>query len=185
MLLNSRIDAALVDITTLSVDAIVNAANNSLLGGGGVDGAIHRRAGPELLSACRKLGGCETGAVKLTAGFGLPAKFIIHTVGPVWAGGMADEAKLLARCYFESLMIADKHRLKSIAFAAISCGIYGYPVELATPIAVMTTAETLRQTRHVERVLFACFNDPILRCYQHQLADYDRVSAITTIPATS
>jgi O-acetyl-ADP-ribose deacetylase len=170
---SNRIEAALADISSLAVDAVVNAANNSLRGGGGVDGAIHRAAGPELLAACWELGGCETGAARITRGYRLPAKYVIHAVGPVWNGGDAGEAALLASCYLESLSLADEYRLKSIAFPAISCGVYGYPLVEATRIAVATTTEYLQRNQQIESVLFACFNDETLHAYQRTLASCD------------
>ncbi len=162
-------EAAQVDITTLEVDAIVNAANQSLLGGGGVDGAIHRAAGPELLAECRKLGGCPTGDARITKGYRLPARHVIHAVGPRWRGGGAGEAELLERCYVASLRLAVKHGLRSIAFPAISCGIYGYPLREATRIAVRTTAAFLEQAQTIERVLFACFSADVLAEYEAAL----------------
>lgn len=153
------------DITTLPVDAIVNAANTSLLGGGGVDGAIHRAAGRDLLEECKTLNGCQTGMVKITRGYNLPAKYIIHAVGPRWRGGTKNEAALLASCYQESLQLADTHHLKSIAFPAISCGIYGYPINEAVRIAVNTVKQYLQGNTQIEEVTFVCFDDAIYNAY--------------------
>jgi O-acetyl-ADP-ribose deacetylase (regulator of RNase III) len=152
-----RIEIIEGDITKLDVDAIVNAANKTLLGGGGVDGAIHRAAGPELREACAKLTGCETGAAKITRGFGLPARYVIHTVGPVWDGGTHGEDQLLALCYRNSLGLALDHGLASIAFPAISTGAYGFPAGRAAKIAVTTVLDTLSATDLIEQVVFCCF----------------------------
>lgn len=162
----AEIRAIHADITTLAVDAIVNAANASLLGGGGVDGAIHRAAGPELLAACRPLHGCPTGDAKITPGFRLPARHVIHTVGPVWHGGTRGEAELLASCYRRSLELAVQHRAASIAFPSISIGAYAFPVELATPIAVATIRQFDTAGSGLRDIIFCCYSAPVLAIYQ-------------------
>jgi len=166
----AEIKAIRANIVTLDVDAIVNAANTSLLGGGGVDGAIHRAAGPDLVMECRMLHGCKTGDAKITKGYRLPAKHVIHTVGPVYQDGRSGEADLLASCYRRSLEIADRHGLKSIAFPAISTGIYGYPIEEATRIAIDTTRAYLAGNSKITEVIFCCFSEGDLQVYQQALA---------------
>jgi O-acetyl-ADP-ribose deacetylase len=157
------------DITTLEVDAIVNAANTTLLGGGGVDGAIHRAAGPELLAECRTLGGCRSGEAKITRGYRLPARFVIHTVGPVWRGGKHDEAETLTNCYGNSLQLSAENGIKTIAFPAISCGAYGYPIEEAVQIALNTTREFLANKDKIEKVIFALWSEDIYDAYRRLL----------------
>jgi O-acetyl-ADP-ribose deacetylase (regulator of RNase III) len=164
-----QVSAVLGDITEQKVDAIVNAANPSLLGGGGVDGAIHRAAGPELLSECRSLGGCKTGDAKITNGYGLPSKHVIHTVGPVWKGGEAGEDELLRNCYRNSLKLAEQHHVKSIAFPSISTGAYGFPMRRAAQIAVSTVREHLSSATKIEQVTFVCFSRSDYAVYQSLL----------------
>ncbi len=165
-----RIRAIEADITTLRVDAIVNAANSSLLGGGGVDGAIHRAAGPGLLAECRKIEGCPTGEARITGGHALPCRWVIHTVGPVWHGGTRGEPGLLAACYRNSLALAVAHGVRSIAFPAISCGVYGYPIDQATAIAVRETTAFLAGEASIEQVIFAAFGRAVLAAYAAALA---------------
>ena len=165
----AKIDITRGDITKLDVDAIVNAANTALLGGGGVDGAIHRAAGTQLLAECRTLTGCLQGQAKITRGYRLPARFVIHTVGPVWRGGKDGEAETLANCYRNSLQVAVENRIKTIAFPAISCGAYGYPIQQAALIAVKTTREFLANDKNLEKVIFVLWSDDIYEAYRQAL----------------
>ena len=169
--MNNRIELVSSDITTLEVDGIVNAANNSLLGGGGVDGAIHRAAGPALLEECRKLNGCETGEAKITKGYNLPAQYVIHTVGPVWHGGTSGEDDLLASCYQESFKFAREFTLQSIAFPAISTGVYGFPKHRAAHIAIRETLKALAENKGLARVLFVYFNTETGIAYEEALQE--------------
>ena len=168
----NTLSAIQADITQLEVDAIVNAANTSLLGGGGVDGAIHRAAGPELLAECRSLGGCSTGQAKITKGYRLPATWVIHTVGPVWHGGNRNEDELLASCYRNSMNLAQQYQISSIAFPAISCGVYRFPLERAVHIAVETVRAFLQErgSTLIEQVTFACFNEQTRKVYERELS---------------
>ena len=166
----AKLTARLADITTLAVDAIVNAANSTLLGGGGVDGAIHRAAGPELRAECAALGGCPTGEARLTRGYLLPARYVIHAVGPVWRGGTQREPERLASCYRRALEIAAAHDVARIAFPAISCGAYGYPLAQATAVAVGEVAAFTRTDDTIDEVIFACFGNEALDCCRRELA---------------
>ncbi|HII07244.1 MAG TPA: O-acetyl-ADP-ribose deacetylase [Methanotrichaceae archaeon] len=163
--MNERIEVVLGDITKLEVDAIVNAANSSLLGGGGVDGAIHRAAGPGLLEECRNLGGCSTGEARITKGYNLPARWVIHTVGPIWRGGASGEDELLAKAYRSSLKLAEENGIKTIAFPAISTGAYGFPAERASQIAVAEIGRFLEANGSIEKVVLVCFSEKAERCY--------------------
>jgi O-acetyl-ADP-ribose deacetylase len=167
--MNSKIEIARGDITKLEVDAIVNAANTTLLGGGGVDGAIHRAAGPELFAECRTLGGCQPGEAKITRGYRLPARFVIHTVGPVWCDGKHGEPETLANCYQNSLQVGAENGVRTIAFPAISCGAYGYPVQEAARIAVRTTREFLTNDNQIGTVIFVLLSEDIYKAYQQLL----------------
>lgn len=158
------------DIARQRVDAIVNAANTTLLGGGGVDGAIHRAAGPRLLEECRRLGGCLTGEAKITQGYGLPAQWVIHAVGPIWHGGSQQEDELLARCYRNSLALAEQYDIRTIAFPAISTGVYQFPLERATRIAIREVSQFLADHLSIEQIIFVCFSEAVYRCYIETLA---------------
>ena len=168
--IDSKIDIVRGDITRFEVDAIVNAANTTLLGGGGVDGAIHRAAGSELLAECQTLGGCQSGKAKITRGYNLPARFIIHTVGPFWTGGQRGEAEILADCYRNSLRMAAENKIKTIAFPAISCGAYRYPILEAAKIAVETTREFLANNDKIDKVIFVLWSEDISQAYRQLLA---------------
>lgn len=172
--MRERIQIVEGDITTLQVDAVVNAANRSLLGGGGVDGAIHRAAGPRLLEECRTLGGCETGRAKITSGYGLPARWVIHTVGPVWRGGGEREEELLASCYRSCLAIAREKAIRSVAFPSVSTGVYGFPIEKACRIALGVTLEELGRSPSIERAVFVCFGRSDYETYRRAFTELHR-----------
>jgi O-acetyl-ADP-ribose deacetylase (regulator of RNase III) len=167
----ANLRAAYADIVTLNVDVVVNAANPTLLGGGGVDGAIHDAAGPELFEACRRLGGCEAGDVKITAGYNMKATYIIHAVGPIWRGGGRGEPGLLAACYRRSLQLAAEHNAKSIAFPSISTGAFGYPVELAAPVAIAQVRDYIRQPSSIGEIIFCCFSPEDFATYRSLLRE--------------
>ena len=171
MKIGQKIKLLMADITTLKVDAIVNAANSSLLGGGGVDGAIHKAAGPELLGECRQIGGCPVGEARITRGYRLPARFVIHTVGPVWRGGSEGEDLLLARCYQSCFALAEKNEIKSIAFPAISTGAYGFPIERACRIAIWEMRRNL-EDKNAGDIIAVCFNHRTFKCYQEALQEF-------------
>lgn len=179
--MTGKLQSRICDITTLAVDAIVNAANASLLPGGGVCGAIHRAAGPELLKECSALGGCKTGEARLTRGYHLPARYVIHTVGPVWKGGEAGEAKQLSACYRNTMALAADYDIRTIAFPAISCGAYGYPLEEAVEIAVNTVYDCLSHVPQIRQVIFACSSEEMLTLYQHACLA-PPVSALNDLP---
>ena len=171
--MSASLRAVHADITTLSIDAIVNAANSSLLGGGGVDGAIHRAAGPDLLEECRLLRGCRTGDAKITRGYRLPARFVIHTVGPVWRDGASGEPELLASCYRRSIEVAAAHELHSLAFPSISTGVFGYPIMHAAPVAVTAVRAAVHEFPAIQEVVFCCFSGSDLAVYTRHLGDLD------------
>ena len=172
-----RIEIIQGDITQVQVDAVVNAANTTLQGGGGVDGAIHAAAGPRLLEECMSLGGCEVGKAKLTQGYGLPAKVVIHAVGPYWMGGVRREHQLLASCYQESLSIASMHGMKTVAFPAISCGAYRFPVEQAAQVAIQTILDFLQSDRSIEKVWIVCREDAVYQAFSEALAQVEPAAA--------